>query len=157
MAKCIFNGSFDPITLGHENIIKRALKIFDEVIIAVMVNESKKGEFSFSEREEMIKIAFPNETRISVINFGGLTVDLCKKMGVNTVIRGVRDEKDYAYEATLDMINKKLFKDFETVYFATNQDCFHISSSAVKELLHFNGDISSFVSKNVENYILNRK
>lgn len=153
MSSCIFNGSFDPITNGHIDIIKRALNIFDKVFVVVMQNRAKDSLFTVEERIEMINLAFENEKRVVPMSYGGMTVNLCKELGINTIIRGVRDTKDYEFESSLDIVNKKLLADFETIMLPTRQELLHISSSFVREIISFGGDVSPFLPKDVENYI----
>lgn len=147
MKKCIFPGSFDPITNGHIDIIKRALTIFDEVVISLVRNKDKKYMFSESERMKFIEDAFSCEPRVKVMAFSGMTLELSKQLEIDTVIRGIRDGKDFDFESSMNFVNKKLYPKMETVFFATSQETLHISSSYVREILIFGGDISGFVPK----------
>ena len=141
-------GSFDPITLGHIDIIKRSAKIFDEIHVSVLKNGSKKGLFSTEERVELIK-AVQDVPNIVVHSFHGLLVDFCKEINANTIVRGLRAVSDFEYEMQLTSMNKKLDDDIETLYMMTNNHYSFISSSVVKEVAQFDGDISEFVPENV--------
>ncbi|MCD8788309.1 pantetheine-phosphate adenylyltransferase [Mammaliicoccus sciuri] len=142
-------GSFDPITLGHIDIIKRSAKIFDEIHVSVLKNGSKKGLFSTEERVELIKEAVQDVPNIVVNSFHGLLVDFCKEINANTIVRGLRAVSDFEYEMQLTSMNKKLDDDIETLYMMTNNHYSFISSSVVKEVAQFDGDISEFVPENV--------
>ena len=153
MRSCIFNGSFDPMTLGHVDIVERAVKIFDKVYFVVMQNKIKNATFTIEQRVEMAKLVFVNMPNVEVITDSGLTADLCGKLGAYSIVRGVRDGKDFDYEANLDMVNKKLDENIDTIFLSARQELYHVSSSAVRELMYYKGDYSTFVPKEVENYI----
>jgi len=152
MNKCIFAGSFDPITLGHVDVINRSLKIFDKCIVAVGKNVGKKSLLSDEEKVLLIKKTFEKNPNVEVILYDGFTGELCRKLGVKSIVRGVRNSKDFDYEFSIDIVNKKLFPEIETIYLATRQENLHISSSFVREILAFNGDIEMFVPKCVNDF-----
>ena len=156
MASCIFNGTFDPITLGHVDIVHRALRVFDKVYFVIMDNKTKNSTFSLDERVEMAKLVFCDIPEIQVMTYSGLTADLCEKLDAFSIVRGVRDGKDFDYEANLDMVNKKLQAKIDTVFLAARQELYHISSSAVRELMSYKGDFSPFVPKVVNDYLIKR-
>lgn len=150
--KVIYPGSFDPLTLGHIDMIKRLSNMFDEVIVAVLINENKKSVFSLEEREEIIKKQIENDglKNITIKSFDGLLVNFAKKTGVNTVARGLREVTDYEYEKNIAMFNSKLMNGLETIFLLSDPKYSYISSSGVREVAKFHGDVSSFVSKDVE-------
>ena len=115
MRKAIFPGSFDPITLGHEDIINRALPLFDEIVIAIGINADKKYMFSLEDRKRFIKETFKNEPKISVITYEGLTIDLCQKINANFILRGLRNPADFEFEKAIAHTNRRLSK-IETVF-----------------------------------------
>lgn len=145
MSLWIYPGSFDPITLGHVDVIERAARQCDELVVAVLVNISKKGAFSVEERLELIKAAVAHIPNVKVDSFCGLQVDYVKAMKADAVVRGLRTALDFAAEQTLDDCNKKLYPQMETVYFMTRPEYACVSSSAVREIARFGGDISGFV------------
>ena len=157
MKSCIYAGSFDPVTFGHIDVIERALKIFDEVFVAVGENESKTPFIPAKERVFLIEKLFEKDDRIKVLSYNCLTVDLCKRLNVKVLLRGIRGERDFAYEKELERINKTLSKDIETVYIFTDEKLSHISSSAAREIYRFGGDLKSFVPSFVEEYLTKRK
>ena len=150
--KVIYPGSFDPLTLGHTDMIKRLSNMFDEVIVAVLINENKKSVFSLEEREEIIKKQIENDglKNITIKSFDGLLVNFARETGVNTVARGLREVTDYEYEKNIAMFNSKLMNGLETIFLLSDPKYSYISSSGVREVAKFNGDVSSFVSKDVE-------
>jgi pantetheine-phosphate adenylyltransferase len=115
MKKAVFPGSFDPLTLGHEDIIKRAIPLFDEIVIAIGINSEKKYMFSLNERKRFIEQTFKNEPKISVITYEGLTIDLCAKINANYILRGLRNPADFEFEKAIAHTNRKLSK-IETVF-----------------------------------------
>lgn len=142
-------GSFDPITLGHIDIIKRSAKIFDEVHVSVLKNSSKKGLFTNEERVALIKEAVEDVPNIVVHTFHGLLVGFCREINATTIVRGLRAVSDFEYEMQLTSMNKKLDDDIETLYMMTNNKYSFISSSVVKEVAQYDRDVSEFVPANV--------
>lgn len=148
MSKAIFPGSFDPLTLGHVDIINRALPLFDEIIIAIGTNSSKKYMFSLEQRISFIKETFKNQPKITVTSYQGLTIDFCKDMQVDFILRGLRNPADFEFEKSIAHTNRLLAK-IETVFLLTSTETSFISSSIVREILKYNGDISALVPKSV--------
>ena len=148
MRRAIFPGSFDPITLGHVDIVNRALPLFDEIIIAIGVNSDKKYMFSLEERMKFIKENYKNEPKIKVTTYTGLTTDYCQKMDVDFILRGLRNPADFEFEKAIAQTNRKL-SNIETVFLLTSANTAFISSSIVRDVHRHGGDISSFVPKSV--------
>jgi pantetheine-phosphate adenylyltransferase len=148
MKRAIFPGSFDPITLGHTDIINRALPLFDEIIIAVGVNTDKKYMFSLQERLNFIKESYIDIPKIGVKTYTGLTIDFCKKIDADFILRGLRNPADFEFEKAIAQTNRKLSK-IETVFLLTSADTSFISSSIVRDVLRNGGDISSLVPQSV--------
>lgn len=140
----LFPGSFDPFTKGHEAVVKKALHLFDEVIIAIGVNSSKTYQFDLQKRMMQIESLFPNQP-IKLVTYNKLTVDLCKEMGAGFIIRGLRDSKDFEYERSIAHMNETL-AGIETVFFLTDQNYSAINATIVREIFKNNGDISHFVT-----------
>ncbi|OGS73245.1 MAG: pantetheine-phosphate adenylyltransferase [Flavobacteria bacterium RIFCSPLOWO2_12_FULL_35_11] len=148
MKKAVFPGSFDPITLGHVDIINRALPLFAEIIIAVGVNTEKTYLFSLEERVSFIKKHYANEPKIKVETYSGLTIDFCKKLNIHFILRGLRNPADFEFEKAIAQTNRKL-STVETVFLLTSADTSFISSSIVRDVLRNGGDISGFVPESV--------
>ncbi len=146
--KAVFPGSFDPITNGHCDIILRGIALFDEVIVAVGINSEKKYMFDLEERKKFIEIAFKNESKVKVISFEGLTIDLCRKMNANYLLRGIRNSGDFEFEKAIAQTNAKL-SNIETIFMLTNTDTSFISSTIVRDIIRNNGDCSLLVPKSV--------
>jgi len=151
MKRAIYPGTFDPITLGHLDIIKRACKIFDEVIVAVAENKTKKPMFSYKKRLELAKIATADLPKIKVVGFEGLLANLSDELEANTIIRGLRAVSDFEYELQMGYANASLKKDLETIYLMPSLQYAFISSSIVRAILTHNGDISHLVPESVLN------
>jgi pantetheine-phosphate adenylyltransferase len=151
----VYPGSFDPITMGHIDLIHRGLAMFDKVIVAVANNSSKSCLFSVAERVKLISEAVASD-RVTVDSFGGLMVDYLKINGYKTIIRGLRAISDFEYEFQIANMNVHLYPEMDTVFLMTSQKYFYISSSVVKEVASFNGDVSKFVPQNVNNALLTR-
>jgi pantetheine-phosphate adenylyltransferase len=144
MRKAIFPGSFDPITLGHEDIIKRSLPLFDEIVIAIGVNAEKKYMFSLEERKRFIEETFKDETKVSVITYEGLTTDLCKKLKADFILRGLRNPADFEFEKAIAHTNRRLSK-IETVFLLTAAKTSYISSSIVRDVIRNGGQYEMLV------------
>ncbi len=148
MRRAIFPGSFDPLTLGHYDIILRGITLFDELIIAIGVNSDKKYMFTLEERKRFIKHAFANEPKIKVLTYEGLTVDFCKKNKANFILRGLRNPGDFEFEKAIAHTNRKL-SEIETVFLLTSSGKSYISSSIVRDVIKNGGDYTGLVPETV--------
>ena len=148
MKKAVFPGSFDPITLGHFDIIERSLQLFDEIVIAIGTNADKKYMFSLQDRAQFIEQSFRNKSQISVVTYEGLTVDLCKKIGADFILRGLRNPADFEFEKAIAHTNKKL-SGIETVFLLTDAQTSFISSSIVRDVIRNGGDYKILVPEAV--------
>lgn len=151
--KCVFAGTFDPPTLGHEAIVRDCLRMFDEVVVAVLTNPSKTPYFTIEERMEMLSAVFQNEPCVRVTAFSGTAVELLKKEDTKFYVRGIRNGVDLDYENALFYANKKLDKDLIAVYLPCPQELLHVSSSMVKNCLRFHVPIDDYVSETVKAYV----
>ena len=142
--RVLFPGSFDPFTLGHADIVQRALALFDEVVVAVGYNEQKKGWMPVEERVGAIRKLYKDEPRVRVESYTGLTVDFARKQGITAIVRGVRTTKDFEYEMQLADVNRQL-TGIETVLLPASPQLASLSSSIVRELAHFGHDVSAFL------------
>ena len=149
-------GSFDPVTLGHLDIITRAAKMFDRVIVAVLVNSAKTPTFSTEERIELLREAVGGLENVEIVSFKGLLAEYCKKCGVGTIVKGLRAVSDFEYEFQMALANKKLNPELETVFLAADADSTFLSSSMVREIASMGGDISNFVPACVHDRIVER-
>lgn len=140
----LYAGSFDPFTRGHADIVARGLDLFDEVIVAIGTNESKRNLFTAEERLQQISRHYAHEPRVRVVTYTGLTVSLAQELQVQALLRGVRSSTDMEYERTLADLNRHI-ADMETVLLPASQQLTHISSTVVRELLHYGGDVSAFL------------
>ena len=145
MKIAVIPGSYDPITFGHIDIIRRALPLFDEVIVAIGINSQKKNLFSLDERIRWIQEIFKDEPKVKVDHFEGLTLHYCQKVGAKYLIRGIRNATDFDYERTISQIHNTIATDLETLFFIAKPELSHISSTIVRELILGGGDISAFV------------
>lgn len=148
--KALFPGSFDPFTAGHLNILKRALVMFDEIVVAVGVNQDKSGLFDMDQRLDIIRQAVSGLKGVSVIKYENLTIDICRELGINVIVRGVRNMIDFETERSIADANRRLAPEIETVIIPTAQEFAHISSSAVRDILRHKGDTSLFLSEGVK-------
>ncbi|SME97116.1 pantetheine-phosphate adenylyltransferase [Pseudobacteriovorax antillogorgiicola] len=145
MKVAVFAGSFDPFTLGHEDIVEQALHVFDRLVIGVGQSSSKRPLFSDEERVEIIQDIYKDRPEISVKAFAGLVVDFARKENATCLVRGLRTEADFSYEMPMAMTNHKISPEIQTVFFPTKSQFAYVSSSLVKELSVHGGDVSSFV------------
>lgn len=145
----LFPGSFDPFTAGHLNILKRALTMFDEVVVAVGINQDKRGFFSNEKRLEIIRQATEGMDNVRVIEYDNLTVDTCRALGIRHIVRGVRNMIDFENERSIADANRRLAPEIETIIIPTAQEFAHISSSAVRDIIKHSGDASSFLPDGV--------
>ena len=141
----VFPGSFDPFTIGHEGIVKRALVLFDEIIIAVGANALKKNYYSLETRKKMIAATFRDEPRITVDHYEGLTVDYCRKKGAGYLLRGLRTAADFEFERAIAQINRTIMPDVETVFLLTVPEHTSVNSTIVRDIIRSGGDASRFV------------
>ena len=146
----LFPGYFDPFTAGHLNILRRALTMFDEVVVAVGINQDKRGFFDMPKRLQIINQATSGIPGVSVIQYDSLTIDLCRKLGIKHIVRGVRNMIDFETERSIADANRRLAPDIETIIIPTAQEFAHISSSAVRGILKHGGDYSAFIPKGVK-------
>lgn len=147
--KAIFPGTFDPFTIGHASLVERSLKVVDEIVIAIGINDSKQSYFPIERRIISIKDLYKNNKHISVESYDGLTVDFAQNINADFILRGIRSINDFEYEKTIADINKKI-ADIETIVLFTEPEFTHISSTIVRELLRFGHDISAFIPKGIK-------
>jgi len=148
MKKAVFPGSFDPITIGHIDIVNKGMKIFDEIIIAVGNNVDKKYMFSKEKRVEFVKQTFSDYDKIKVESYTGLTVDFCKKNNTEFIIRGLRNPADFEFEKSIALTNREM-SGIETVFFLTSPKNSFVSSSIVRDLIRNNGEYKLFIPKGI--------
>lgn len=149
MRRAIFPGSFDPLTLGHHDIIMRGITLFDELVIAIGKNAQKKYMFSLEQRMAFIKEAFEKEPQIKVMTYEGLTVDFCKKVDAHFILRGLRNPADFEFEKAIAHTNRKL-SEIETVFLLTSSGKSYISSSIVRDVIRNGGDYTGLVPESVK-------
>ena len=156
MSTVVCPGSFDPLTLGHVDIVRRAARVFDDVIVCVAYNPRKKGMFTIEERVAIMEEEFKDLPNVAVDSFGGLLVDYCDRKNAVAVVKGIRSNEDYEYELPMAHVNKRL-TGIDTIFLPTSPDLGFISSSLVKEVFAFGGDISGFVPASVHQKLLEKK
>lgn len=144
MKRAIFPGTFDPFTIGHASIVKRAITFIDELVIGIGYNENKRTMFSIEEREKTLRELYENEPRVKIASYNDLTIDFARRMDAQFIIRGIRCVKDFEYEETIADINRKL-AGIETILLFTEPELTSVSSSVVRELISFGKDVSAFL------------
>jgi pantetheine-phosphate adenylyltransferase len=149
MKRALFPGSFDPITLGHYDIIKRGIHLFDEVVVAIGINSEKNYMFSVEDRQRFIEDSFKNEPKVKVVTYEGLTIDFCKKIDAQFILRGLRNPADFEFEKAIAHTNRKLSK-IETVFLLTAARTSYISSSIVRDVIRNKGDYTVLVPDSVK-------
>ncbi len=145
MATAIYPGTFDPVTLGHVDIIRRASKFFDRLVIGILVNKRKQPLFSLEERMEMLREVLTDLPNIEVRSFEGLQIDFCRQVGAEAIIRGLRTPADFEFELVMAQSNRKLCDDIDTLFLTTDARYSYMSSSAVRELIAFGAPVRGFV------------
>ncbi len=146
----MFPGSFDPFTEGHLNILTRALTMFDKVVVAIGINQDKSGFFTTEQKIDIIRQATAGMKGVSIVNYDGLTIDICRELGIKHIVRGVRNMLDFENERSIADANRRLAPEIETIIIPTAQEFAHISSSAVRDILRHNGDTSLFMPEGVK-------
>ena len=152
----IYPGSFDPITLGNLDVIRRSAKLMDELIIGVLVNSTKVPLFSAEERVKLIEMVVSDIPNVRVESFGGLTVDFAKQRGASVIVRGLRAVSDFEYELQVAQINHKLYPAIDTIFLTTSDAYSYLSSSIVKEIASYNGDITQLVPETIVDYVYDK-
>ena len=145
-----FPGSFDPISKGHEDIVRRALSMFDEIVVALGVNTSKNYMFTFEQRLKWIEKTFADCPTVKVVSYQGLTVDACKEHKANFILRGLRNSNDYEYEKSIAMMNQSMAPGIETIYLNTRPEWAAISSTIIRDIIKNQGDSEAFLASGVQ-------
>ena len=153
MRKCLFAGTFDPPTLGHKSLIEECLKLFDEVVVALLINPNKQPYFTVEQRLEMLALDFEGESRLRILAFEGTVAELLEKEGTKIYVRGIRNGIDLDYENANFYASRKLDPEFSTVYLPCPQELLHVSSSIVRNSLRFSTPIDEYVTAEVKEYI----
>jgi pantetheine-phosphate adenylyltransferase len=153
MKIALFPGSFDPITIAHVDILKRALPLFDKIVVGIGLNSSKQNFLSAEKREEMVKTIFAGNDNVDVQLYEGLTVDFCRKINAKYMVRGIRSASDFEYERAIAQINQTMMPDVETILLLSKPEYSAISSTIVRDILRNRGDISHFVPKEVITFL----
>ena len=145
MKRAIFPGSFDPITIGHVDLVKRAIPLFDQIRVAIGINTQKSYLFTLEQRLEWLEKVFSNDSTVTIDTYEGLTAHYCQRIGANYMIRGLRNASDFDYEKTISQLNHIVGGDLETVFFISQPQFTHISSTIVREIIKGKGDASPFL------------
>ena len=153
MKIALFPGSFDPVTKAHVDIVKRSVGLFDKVYIGIGANSTKPGFLSIETREKMLRAVFDTEPKIHIIAYDGLTVNFCKSIGATYMIRGIRTVSDFEYEKAIAQMNHSLMPDVESIFIVSKPGYSSISSSIVREIMRYNGDVSQFIPKEALAYL----
>ncbi|MCC8426017.1 pantetheine-phosphate adenylyltransferase [Mucilaginibacter sp. UR6-11] len=153
MKTALFPGSFDPVTKAHVDIVKRSVGLFDKVYIGIGANSTKPGFLSIEKREQMLRAVFDTEPKIHIVAYEGLTVDFCKSIGAAYMIRGIRTVSDFEYEKAIAQMNHSLAPDIESIFIVSKPGYSSISSTIVREILRYNGDVTQFIPKEALAYL----
>ena len=146
----LFPGTFDPFTVGHESIVNRAQVLFDKIYIAIGYNAQKDALFSLDERKGFINQVFDGNPKIEIVHFEGLTIDFCKELGADYILRGLRTSADFEYERAIAQVNKAMYEDIETVFLLTMPEHTPVNSSIVRDILRHGGDVSKFIPEKMK-------
>ena len=147
---CLFPGTFDPITMGHVDVIQRAVSLFDKLVIGIGINSSKQPMFTVEQRTEWIQKIFKNDPRVETVGYEGLTIDFCKQIGAQYILRGIRYISDFEYEKAISDMNHILAPDIETIFLTCSPQYSTISSTIVRDVIRYGGDVSAIVPKEVK-------
>jgi pantetheine-phosphate adenylyltransferase len=153
MKIALFPGSFDPVTKAHVDILKRSISLFDKVVIGIGINSTKQALLSIEARKKMLEAVFADEPKVEIQTYSGLTVDFCKEIGANYMIRGIRTVSDFEYEKAIAQMNHALVPEIESIFIVSKPGYSSISSTIVRDILRNKGDISQFVPKEVLEFI----
>jgi pantetheine-phosphate adenylyltransferase len=156
MVKAIYPGSFDPVTHGHLDLVRRALPLFDQLTVAVAINRQKAPTFTADERTDMLRQLLPKDPRLSVTAFRGLVVDFCQQQGIGAILRGVRTVSDFEYEYQMALTNRHLRPGIETVFVMPSVEYSFVSSSLIKDIVMNGGDVGTFLPPLVEQHLRDR-
>jgi len=156
MAKVLYPGSFDPVTSGHVDLVERALRLFDQVTVAVAENPDKSPLFTTSEREEMLRLAMPEHPGLRVTHFQGLAVEFCRQTGHDVILRGLRTVSDFEFEYQMALTNRHLIEEIETVFVMPSARYAFVSSSLIKDVVRHGGDVSAFLPLEIEQRLRQR-
>lgn len=155
--RCVFAGTFDPPTLGHKKIVEDCLKIFDGVIVAIMVNPEKTPAYTVEQRKEMLRLTFGENDKIEILEFSGTVAELIEQTGVEGYVRGIRNATDFDYETANYYATKRLNEKVLPLYIPCDQDLLHVSSSVVRSLIKFSKPLDGYVTEEVKAYLMNAK
>jgi pantetheine-phosphate adenylyltransferase len=153
MKIALFPGSFDPVTKAHVDILKRSISLFDKVVIGIGLNSTKQALLPIEARKKMLEAVFSDEPKVEIQTYSGLTVDFCKEIGANYMIRGIRTVSDFEYEKAIAQMNHALVPEIESIFIVSKPGYSSISSTIVRDILRNKGDISQFVPKEVLEFI----
>lgn len=157
MSICVVPGSFDPFTLGHLDVVRRASRLFDEVYVAIMINPDKTGKFSFAERKEIAELSCAGIDNVRVITAEGLLCELCEALGAVAVVKGIRNSADYVYEADMAGMNRKIDPDIETVWLPASPGVAALSSTFARELMHYGKPLDGVLHPSAIGWLAERK
>jgi pantetheine-phosphate adenylyltransferase len=146
----VFPGTFDPITKGHENLIRRAMPLFDQVVVAIGINAEKKFMFDLAQRVKWIEQTFSFDDKVKVMSYEGLTVNFCRSIGASYIVRGLRNAEDFQFEKGIAQMNRELAPDVDTIFLVTNPEYAAYSSSIVRDIIRHGGDVSRFVPNTIQ-------
>lgn len=149
MKKCVFAGTFDPPTIGHKDIVMKCIELFDEIVVAVLINPNKHAMLQIEEREILLKKVFKSYKNVRVLSYSGLLVDLLRDEKTNFYVRGIRNSTDYDYETLENYINSDMYNELITIYLPTRQELLHISSSLVKDAINFGMDVDKYIPEEI--------
>jgi len=153
MLRAVFPGSFDPFTVGHEDILLRALPLFNEVVIAIGVNSAKKTLFSLEKRIDLLNKLYENEPKVTIESYSGLTARYCSERGISHIIRGLRSGTDFEYEKSISQLNTAISPDLETIFLISSPHLSHVSSSIVREIMINKGDARQFLPEKIRDLV----